>query len=215
MMNGKNEKNEKKERKEEASKKNVSHREEELKKERKSKEKVTNNARNEEKLKKELEECLNRTKELEEYAKRSKATLENLRREKDEEIKDAVDYANKNLVEKLVYVLDDIERLIENFENKESLEYQALKMLHDKFKDILVSEGLKEIKSDGKFDPFDHEAIERVESAEHEDWDIVEVVEKGYKFRSRLIRPSKVKVAVHSNANVPKNEKKSAEKDGD
>ncbi len=211
------EKNERKEKKEDIEKK-VSHKEKESKKKRDSKEKNTNNAKNEESLKKELEECRKRAREFEEYAKRSKAALENLRREKDEEIKDAIDYANKNLVEKLVFVLDDIERLMKHFENKESLEYKALKMLHDKFKEILVSEGLKEIKNDGKFDPFDHEAVERVESAEHEDWDIIEVVEKGYKFRSRLIRPSKVKVAVHSNANVSKNEKNEkepSEKDGD
>ncbi len=174
-----------------------------------------------EKLKKELEECLQRSKELEDYAKRSKAALENLRKEKDEEIKDAVDYANKKIVEELIYVLDDMERLLENFSDKKSLEYDALKIIYNKFKDILISEGLKEIESKGKFDPFDHDAVERVESSIHEDWDIVEVVQKGYKFRSRLIRPAKVKVAVHK-ANVSekegdKNDRTSGneEKDGD
>ncbi len=171
----------------------------------------------EENLREELEKCEKRVKELEEYAKRNKAALENLRREKDEEVKEAVDYANKNLVERLVYVMDDMERLLKHFENKSSLEYEALKMVYAKFKDILVSEGLKEIESKGKFDPFDHDAVERVESETHEDWDIVEVVEKGYKFRSKLIRPSKVKVAVHvKKTDVSEGEKKSKKgEDGD
>jgi molecular chaperone GrpE len=216
-MSERKEKKEKKENKENEEK--ISNRENKTRKETKSSHEKAE--KKEEKLKKELEECLQRAKEFENYAKRSKAALENLRREKDEEIRDAIDYANKNMVEKLVYVLDDIERLLEHFEDKKSLEYGALKMIHDRFKEILVSEGLKEIKSDGKFDPFDHEAIERVESPTHEDWDIVEVVEKGYKFRSRLIRPAKVKVAVHvktnvsSGANEENEEKGSAKKDNE
>ncbi len=207
---------EKKERKDELSK--VSDRENKEKKQHKTK---NPHEEKEKKLKKELEDCLKRAKELEDYAKRSKAALENVRREKDEEIRNAMDYANKNIVEKLVYVLDDMERLLNNFEDKKSLEYDALKIIYNKFKDVLVSEGLKEIKSEGKFDPFDHDAVERVESSEHEDWDIVEVVQKGYKFRSRLIRPAKVKVAVHSHSNVSNennkngDEKKDGKKDGD
>ncbi len=169
-------------------------------------------------LKEKLENYEKRIAELEEYAKRSKAALENLKREKDEEISKAIDYANKNFVERLVYVLDDMERLLKNFENKSSLEYEALKMLYEKFKDTLVSEGLKEIEANGKFDPFDHDAVERVESETHDDWDIVEVVEKGYKFRSKLIRPSKVKVAVHvKRTDVTENKNLNVEKseDGD
>lgn len=147
--------------------------------------------------KSELEKCQDRVRELEEYSKRIKATLENLRKEKDEEINATYDYANQKMVEHLIDVLDDMERLMKNFKNKESLEFEALKLTYSKFKNILVSEGLKEIKASGKFDPFDHEAIERVESVELPDWEIVEVVQPGYKFRSRIIRPAKVKVALH------------------
>ncbi len=147
--------------------------------------------------KSELEECRERIKEVEEYSKRIKATLENLRKEKDEEINVTRNYANQKMIENLIDVLDDMERLMKNFDNKESLEFEALKMTYRKFKSILVSEGLKEIKASGKFDPFDHEAIERVESEKLPDWEIVEVVQPGYKFRSKVIRPAKVKVALH------------------
>ncbi len=167
----------------------------------------------------ELKECLGRMKELEEYAKRSKAALENLRREKDEEVRSASSYANLKLVEKLVEVLDDMERLTEHFGDKKSLEFKALNLMYKKFKDILASEGLKEIEASGKFDPFDHEAIERIESEELPDWEIVEVVQRGYKFRSRILRPARVKVAMHVEKPMTSGEKleekKENGKDGD
>lgn len=167
----------------------------------------------------ELRECLGKMKELEEYAKRSKAALENLRREKDEEVKSARNYANLKLVERLIEVLDDMERLIKHFDDRKSLEFEALGLVYKKFKDILSSEGLKEIEASGKFDPFDHEAVERIESEELPDWEIVEVVQRGYKFKSRIIRPARVKVAMHVEKPMMSDEKleekKENSRDGD
>lgn len=48
----------------------------------------------------------------------------------------------------------------------------------------------------GKFDPFEHEAFEKVETEEHEEYSVLEVVEKGYRFHKKVIKPAKVKVAV-------------------
>jgi molecular chaperone GrpE len=47
-----------------------------------------------------------------------------------------------------------------------------------------------------KFDPHIHEAVERVETTEHEDQTVVEQWQRGYRFRGRLLRPAMVKVAV-------------------
>ncbi|MGC9219409.1 MAG: nucleotide exchange factor GrpE, partial [Athalassotoga sp.] len=58
-------------------------------------------------------------------------------------------------------------------------------------------EGLKKIDTSGKFDPIEHDAVERIESPDHDDWDIVEVTQNGYKFKNKVIRPAKVKVALH------------------
>ena len=171
------------------------------------------------KCEEELRECLDKMKELEEYAKRSKAALENLRKEKDTEVRSASNYANLKLVERLIEVLDDMERLIKHFGDRKSLEFEALSLVYKKFKDILSSEGLKEIETSGKFDPFDHEAVERIESEELPDWEIVEVVQRGYKFRSRIIRPARVKVAMHVEKPMTSGEKleekKENGKDGD
>ncbi len=148
-------------------------------------------------MQKALSECQKQNQELEEYAKRAKAELENLRKDKDEEINYTMNYANQKIIEKLIDVLDDMERIIKNFKEKDSLDFTALQLMYKRFKNALEAEGLKKIETSGKFDPFDHEAVERVESSKHEDWDVVEVTQNGYKFKSRVIRPAKVKVALH------------------
>ncbi len=180
----------------------------------KEKEKTETTKPDSEMLKDRLDACSKRNSELEEYAKRIKASMENLRSEKDEEIRQNISYANQKLIERLIDILDDMERIMKNFENKESIEYTALRLTQKKFKSLLESEGLKEIKASGKFDPFEHDAVERVESEDHEDWDIVEVVLPGYKFKSRTIRPVKVKVAMHVDKNS-KSDKASKSKEGE
>lgn len=157
-------------------------------------------------LKVSLESCEKAKKELEEYAKRAKASLENMRREKEEEINYVTSFANQKLVERLVEILDDMERIMDNFEDKKSAEYTALEIMHKKFKNMLETEGLKKIDTSGKFDPFEHDAVERIESLDHDDWDIVEVTQNGYKFKNKVIRPAKVKVAMHARTSNGSNE---------
>ncbi len=157
-------------------------------------------------LKSALEACEKQKKELDEYAKRVKASLENMRREKEEEINHAMSYANQKLVEKFVEILDDMERIMNHIQDKNSTEFTALEIMYKKFKNMLEVEGLQKIDTSGKFDPFEHDAVERVESPDHDDWDIVEVTQNGYKFKNKVIRPAKVKVAMHQSAGNGSNE---------
>jgi molecular chaperone GrpE len=144
-----------------------------------------------------LNESRQKNHELEEYAKRMKASLENMRMEKDEELNYVASHANQKFVEKLIEILDDMERIMNNFKDRSNLDFVAFQLMYKKFKNLLEAEGLKKIETSGKFDPFEHDAVERVESSVNEDWDIVEVTQNGYKFRSTVIRPAKVKVAMH------------------
>ncbi len=157
-------------------------------------------------LKSALDTCEKQKKELDEYAKRARASLENMRREKEEEINYATSYANQKLVERFVEILDDMERIMKHFQDKNSTEYIALEIMYKKFKNMLEVEGLKKIDTSGKFDPFEHDAVERIESPDHDDWDIVEVTQNGYKFKNKVIRPAKVKVAMHQSAGDGSNE---------
>jgi len=61
----------------------------------------------------------------------------------------------------------------------------------------LKKQGLEPVAADGQqFDPHQHEAIGKVESADHPDNAIVQEYQRGYRFKGRLLRPSMVQVSV-------------------
>ena len=71
--------------------------------------------------------------------------------------------------------------------------------------DALAHFGLERIEAEGKrFDPHYHQAIERVESVDHEDGTVLEVLRQGYKLREKVLRPATVRVAVHPAGTAPK-----------
>jgi len=148
-----------------------------------------------------LDKCWEEVKDLREYSKRVTADLDNLRRERDGDIDRAVNDAKQEIVKNLLYVMDDMDLLIKNFQDKESVEYKAIKLIYKNFKNVLVSEGLEEIDASGNYDFLKHEAVCLIESEEVPDFKIVDVVLPGYMFHSKVIRPSKVKVALHVNRN--------------
>ncbi|MCD6449899.1 MAG: nucleotide exchange factor GrpE [Thermotogaceae bacterium] len=148
------------------------------------------------KLKKENIELKKRNKELEDYAKRQKAAFENYKREVIEEKKRIIKNANEYLVDKITQVLDDFDRAFKMKENSEGF-IEGMKKIYKKLVNILENEGLSVINPEASmFNPFEHEAFEKVESDEHEEYSIVEVIEKGYKFHGKVLKPAKVKVAV-------------------
>ncbi len=121
------------------------------------------------------------------------ADFDNYRKNFEKEKRSIIKLANENLIKELLVILDDFEKalkLIENETNKE-----GLAMLHAKFFKILQSNGLKEIESLGKkFDPNFHEALYK-EVCDKEDGCIIEELQKGFMLESKVIRPSKVKIA--------------------
>ncbi len=147
-------------------------------------------------LERELKEISNKSMELEDYAKRLKAQYENLRREAAEEKQRIIKNANEYLVSKITTVLDDFDRALKAVKKRDSF-VEGMEKIYKKLVSILESEGLSVIDpSGGKFDPFEHEAFEKIETKEHEEYSVIEVVEKGYKFHSKVIKPARVKVAV-------------------
>src|SRR6185437_6025806 len=76
---------------------------------------------------------------------------------------------------------------------------KGLEMIYRQLWDTLAKQGLERIAAEGKqFDPNFHQAVERVETDEHPDGAIVEVLQDGYLFNGRVLRPSIVRVAVHT-----------------
>ncbi len=124
----------------------------------------------------------------------AQAELENLLRRMEREREEASEAASARLVLRLLEVLDNFERALRSA--GEGPLAEGIGMIYRQLLRTLEEEGLEPLQAVGKrFDPFLHEAVERVESPGAEEGTVVEEVQKGYRFRSRLLRAARVKVA--------------------
>ncbi|QTA38969.1 nucleotide exchange factor GrpE [Thermosipho ferrireducens] len=149
-------------------------------------------------LKERIKELENQLREFENYARRLKAQFENYKMEAAKEKEMISVSATGRIVEKFIPVLDDFKRAFSGAEDsvKESVFYKGIEIIYKNFKKALESLGLKQIEVGEKFDPFEHEAVEKIEDEEKEEYTVLEVVEDGYKFLDRVVKPAKVKVSV-------------------
>jgi len=72
---------------------------------------------------------------------------------------------------------------------------KGLEGIHRQLLQTLQRQGLREIRTEGDFDPFEHEALVREEREDIGDGRILEVYQKGYAVGPKVIRPAKVKVS--------------------
>jgi molecular chaperone GrpE len=110
-----------------------------------------------------------------------------------------VEQANRDLVLRLLPVLDDLERASIMVpavpENQPFIE--GLAMVLQGFRAALESAGVKSIECKGQtFDPLRHEAVAREETTQYSPNTVMEELRKGYLLRGSLLRPSLVRVAV-------------------
>ena len=139
----------------------------------------------------------NNIENLEEKIKLTQAELINYRKRKDEETSNMLKYANINLIVELLPVLDNFERALNmKSEFKDFDKYtEGYKLLYNHLVDTLKKFGVEEIPALGlEFDPNLHEAVMIGSDEEKENDIILEVFNKGYMLKGRVIRPSKVKV---------------------
>lgn len=135
--------------------------------------------------------------ELKNRLLRSQADLENFRRRSREEKEAAAKYRSQPLIESLLPFIDNFERgLLVKPESEESKSLlKGLEMVYRQLQDVLKSEGVEIIETTGQsFDPNVHQAVMQVEEEGFESGVIVEELQKGYKLKDRVIRPSMVKV---------------------
>jgi len=147
--------------------------------------------------KKALERCL---KEKEEYLngwKRAKADFINYKKEESERIKDFMDMAKIDLILKLLPILDNLERA-EKYISKEDENNKVIKgfiQIKKQIEDFLKRENVEEIKVLGEeFNPATTEVVGEINDPSKKSGIVAEVVQKGYKFKNRIIRPAKAKV---------------------
>ncbi|MEW6111353.1 MAG: nucleotide exchange factor GrpE [Thermodesulfobacteriota bacterium] len=129
---------------------------------------------------------------------RSVAELDNFRKRTAQERQKLLKYRNEELLLDLLPVLDNFERAMEHTEHTGPSEgfLEGVQMIAQMLSDALAKHGVKKIESLGRpFDPTMHEAIAAVPAVGQEPNTMIDVVEDGYMYQDRLLRPARVVVA--------------------
>ena len=130
----------------------------------------------------------------------SKAELVNYRKRKDDEVVRMLKYANEDLIKEMLPIMDTFERAIkmddENLDDEVSKFLSGFKMMYCNLVSILESYGVKAIDGINKpFDPTYHQAVMTDKKDGVEQGMILEVLQKGYLLKDKVIRPAMVKVS--------------------
>lgn len=132
---------------------------------------------------------------------RALADFSNYKRRQEEQQASRRDFAARELILKVLNVMDDFERARQSAEEAHSFDAlsEGLSLTIRKLHSILEAEGVKPIEAVGQpFDPMFHEAVMRVEDSEHPENTVVGELQKGYTMKDEVIRPAMVTVAVES-----------------
>jgi molecular chaperone GrpE len=126
---------------------------------------------------------------------RAQAEFENARRRAAKEQQEFRDYAAADAIKALLPVIDSFQRALRT--NSESGDFRnGVELIYKQLQDALAKLGVRAIPAKGEpFDPHFHEAIEMVDTSEAADHEVIEELQRGYKFKDRLLRPAMVKVA--------------------
>jgi molecular chaperone GrpE len=143
----------------------------------------------------ELERLRAEAGEMRDLAQRKQAEFENYRKRMERERLDVGRYAGAEVVKEILPVLDNLERALRSGGSEEQLR-DGVAIIHRQLQETLTRLGLTEVESQGKpFDPHIHEAVSQQESVDHAEGTVLDVFQKGYLFKDRLLRPAMVSVA--------------------
>ena len=147
-----------------------------------------------EKLKKELDDEKKASEESNKKYLTMLAEYDNFRRRSAKEKESAYSDAYIDVLEKILPVLDNLERAAA-YKDGESV-LHGLELTLKSFNEVLSKLGIQEIDAvGGKFDPNLHNAVMHVEDDEHGEGEVVEVLQKGYMCGDKVLRYAMVKVA--------------------
>lgn len=150
-------------------------------------------------LEEENHKLKNDLKESSEKVLRLAAEMQNYKKRNETEKSNMLKYANEDLAKSLLPILDNFERAIRLDDNDLSDEVSkflsGFKMIYGSFVNVLNNIEVKEIECDGlEFDPVYHQAVLTEKDETKPSGVILEVLQKGYMYKDRVIRPAMVKV---------------------
>jgi len=151
----------------------------------------------------ELTQLKELVKEWEDKYLRTHADFENSKKRLAKDKATAVSYANESFAKDMLSVVDSFESALATIEgtaSEESSEVldkikEGLNLTYTQLTKVLEKNGIKAVECEGEFNPDVHQAIMQVDSDEKNSGEIVQVLQKGYTIKDRLLRPAMVSTA--------------------
>ena len=145
-----------------------------------------------------IEELTKQLTNVEDKQLRLKAEFENFRKRKEKEIIDLIRYEGKDVIKAMISVVDDMERLYAVIEDNDDLDRslkEGMELIQSKIEKIFSELNVTPFGEIGDLlDSELHDALMVRQEEDKNDNEIIEVFEKGYKYRDRVIRHAKVVV---------------------
>jgi len=147
-----------------------------------------------------LEDALAEAADYKDKYLRAHADFENSKRRLEKDKMNAVSYANESFAKDILAVMDSFESAITSMDGTDEENAsevlvnikEGVNLTFEQLKKILEKNSIKEVDCSGEFDPEVHQAIMQVESDEHEVGAVVQVMQKGYTIKERILRPAMV-----------------------
>ncbi len=124
----------------------------------------------------------------------AEADFSNYKKRVEQEKNELGNFANSTLILNLLPVLDDLERAFDSLPHKVArlTWVDGVKLIYNKLQSTLEAQGLTKIEAIGKpFDPSFHDAVAQMEGQEGM---VIDEVQRGYKLKDKVLRPSRVVV---------------------
>ncbi len=149
----------------------------------------------------EIEELKEQIAQLEDQYLRTNAEFDNIKKRMEREKREAINYASEEFARDLLPAIDSLELAIDSLDEIDADEEVVNKMKEginltiEQFKKAFEKHGIKVVDIEEGFNPHFHEAIMQIESEEHNKGDIVQIFQKGYTIKDRVLRPAMVSIA--------------------
>jgi len=145
-------------------------------------------------------ECEEKLKAAEERYLRVHADFENIKKRLEKEKYQAIEYASERFAKDLLTPIDTLEyAILSANSDTDPVELvqkikEGLELTIKNFKSVFEKHGIELVETDNEFDPNFHDAVMQVQSEAHDDGQIVQTLQKGYKYKERLLRPAMVSI---------------------
>ncbi|NLL81536.1 MAG: nucleotide exchange factor GrpE [Tissierellia bacterium] len=127
---------------------------------------------------------------------RLQADFVNYKRRAEKDRESSIDFGIESIVCDLLPIIDNFQRALTSEVDKDDNFYKGVSLIEQQLIEMLKNNSVHEIEALGKeFDPNYHHAVTMEESTEYESGIVIEILQKGYMLKDKVLRPSMVKVS--------------------